>query len=176
MRQTLDCNLTNQNQDDKKEKFCKMNDQISSHNLVGNMREAVERLRPHNSTLFRLRCLYICKALRCICSKVYRVLQCIIVFAVHATFGPLLLGGSRQWNQEVLCLPSLPLMPLCLSAMHTLHCTFIAHCTHCTSESGGIVFFYTLHNASRTTSVQWTPGIHCCRENGPTQRSLPPIE
>ena len=167
------------------------------------MREAVERLRPHNSTLFRLRCLQICAvncfAIQWALSSVYRnyipikwtlmqcrafvfVFQCIFdtkhwcVFAVHATFGPLLLGGSRQWNQEVLCLPSLPLMPLCLSAMHTLHCTFIAHCTHCTSESGGIVFFYTLHNASRTTSVQWTPGIHCCRENGPTQRSLPPIE
>ena len=30
------------------------------------------------------------------------------VFAVHATFGPLHRGGSRQWNQEVLCLTQPP--------------------------------------------------------------------
>ena len=139
---------------------------ISHHNLVGNMRGAVERLRPHNSTLFRLGCLlytlqctvqttmksgifaYLCMCVfvcLCIWTFVKLFILCCNVFAVHATFGPLLLGGSRQWNQEVLCLPSLP---LCLSA--SLHCL--------------------LYNLS---AKQWRRGMQCCRGRS-AEKMAPP--
>ena len=126
------------------------------------MRGAVERLRPHNSTLFRLGCLlytlqctvqttmksgifaYLCMCVfvcLCIWTFVKLFILCCNVFAVHATFGPLLLGGSRQWNQEVLCLPSLPPLPLC--------------------------------TASRTTSVQSSGDEECSAAVGEVQRKWP---
>ena len=83
------------------------------------MKGAVERLRPHNSSLFRLGCLPQ--------STIYTTTHCVFLIeslavkhwevylhSVPPTFGPLLLGGSRQWNQEVLCLSppsSAPLPP-----------------------------------------------------------------
>ena len=65
------------------------------------------------------------------------------VFAVHATFGPLHRGGSRQWNQEVLCLspPSSASLPLC--------------------------------TASRTTSVQSSGDEECSAAEGEVQRKWP---
>ena len=61
------------------------------------------------------------------------VFQCIFytkhrcVFAVHATFGPLLLGGSRQWNQEVLCLTQPP-------PSSSTHCRGIWQCKESSSH------------------------------------------
>ena len=89
-------------------------------------------------------CVFVCL---CIWSFVKLFILCCNVFAVHATFGPLLLGGSRQWNQEVLCLPSLP---LCLSALPLVQ-------PQCKAVE------------TRNAVLQREK----CRENGPTQ-SLPP--
>ena len=50
------------------------------------------------------------------------------VFAVHATFGPLHRGGSRQWNQEVLCLTQ-------PSSSSSTHCRGIWQCKESSSHS-----------------------------------------
>ena len=50
------------------------------------------------------------------------------VFAVHATFGPLHRGGSRQWNQEVLCLTQPP-------SSSSTHCRGIWQCKESSSHS-----------------------------------------
>ena len=50
------------------------------------------------------------------------------VFAVHATFGPLHRGGSRQWNQEVLCLAQ-------PSSSSSTHCRGIWQCKESSSHS-----------------------------------------
>ena len=50
------------------------------------------------------------------------------VFAVHATFGPLHRGGSRQWNQEVLCLTQPP-------PSSSTHCKGIWQCKESSSHS-----------------------------------------
>ena len=64
------------------------------------------------NVIFSIAQKFLCVGLA-MCISIYIYDGCVFavnqgVFAVHATFGPLHRGGSRQWNQEVLCLTQPP--------------------------------------------------------------------
>ena len=67
------------------------------------------------NVIFSIAQKFLCVGLA-MCISIYIYDGCVFavnqgVFAVHATFGPLHRGGSRQWNQEVLCLTQPPPPP-----------------------------------------------------------------